>query len=67
MLVEAVVLGFVGAGMMVVTHRYNLDFSQLVRSERDLRGRQAETEQLSEENRRIALTDALSELPNRRQ
>ncbi|MDI1297363.1 MAG: EAL domain-containing protein [bacterium] len=67
MLVESVVLGFVGAGMMVVTHRYNLDFSKLVRSERDLRGRQAETEKLSEENRRIAFTDALSELPNRRQ
>ena len=67
MLVEAVVLGFVGVGMMVVTHRYNLDFSKLVRSERDLRSRQAETEKLSEENRRIAFTDALSELPNRRQ
>lgn len=67
MLVEAIVLSFVGIGMIVVTHRYNLDFSKLVRSERDLRGRQAETEKLSEENRRIAFTDALSDLPNRRQ
>lgn len=67
MLVEAIVLSFVGIGMIVVTHRYNLDFSKLVRSERDLRSRQAETEKLSEENRRIAFTDALSDLPNRRQ
>ncbi|MEQ6333769.1 EAL domain-containing protein [Sphingobium sp. MK2] len=67
MLVEAIVLSFVGIGMMVVTHRYNRDFSKLVHSERDLRARQAETEKLSEENRRIAFTDALSDLPNRRQ
>ncbi len=67
MLVEAVVLGCVGLGMMIVTHRYNLDFSKLIRSQRDLRNRQAETEKLSDENRRIALTDALSGLPNRRQ
>ncbi|WP_295636082.1 EAL domain-containing protein [Novosphingobium sp.] len=35
-------------------------------SRRDLRNRQQETEKLSEENRQIALTDALSGLPNRR-
>ena len=67
MLVEAIVLGCVGVGMMIVTHRYNLDFSKLICSQRDLRNRQAETEKLSEENRQIALTDALSGLPNRRQ
>ncbi len=66
MLVEAVVLFFVGAGMMVVTYRFNLDFANLIRSQRNLRMRQAETEKLSEENRRIAFTDALSGLPNRR-
>lgn len=66
MLVPAVVLGFVGVGMMVVTYRYNQDFAELVRSQRDLKNRQRETEMLSEENRRIALTDALSGLPNRR-
>ncbi|WP_238550658.1 EAL domain-containing protein [Blastomonas sp. AAP53] len=67
MAAEAVVLGCVGVGMMIVTHRYNLDFSNLIRSQRDLRNRQAETEKLSDENRKIALTDALSGLPNRRQ
>lgn len=66
MLVEAVVLIFVAVGMMVVTYRFNIDFSNLIRSQRDLRIRQIETEKLSEENRRIALTDALSGLPNRR-
>ena len=66
MLVEAVVLVFVGAGMMVVTYRFNIDFSNLIRSQRNLRMRQSETEKLSEENRRIAFTDALSGLPNRR-
>lgn len=67
MLVEAIVMGFVGFGMMVVVHRYNRDFAALIRSQRNLRIRQAETEKLSEENRRIALTDSLSGLPNRRQ
>jgi len=66
MLVEAIVLLFVGFGMIVVTLRYNIDFDQLIKSQRDLRVRQAETQKLSEENRRIALTDALSGLPNRR-
>ncbi len=66
MLVEAVVLVFVGAGMMVVTYRFNIDFANLIRSQRNLRMRQTETEMLSEENRRIAFTDALSGLPNRR-
>ena len=67
MLVEAIVLACVGLGMMIVTHRYNQDFSQLIVSRRALRTRQEETEKLSEENRRIALTDVLSGLPNRRE
>ena len=67
MLVEALALGFVGLGMMVVTDRYNRDFSQLIVSRHELRTRQEETEKLSEENRRIALTDSLSGLPNRRE
>lgn len=66
MMVQAIVLVCVGLGMMVVTHRYNLDFEQMIRSRRDLRLRQIETERLSEENRRVSLTDALSGLPNRR-
>jgi len=67
MLPVVVVLSFVSMGMIVVTHRYNNDFSDLIRSQRDLRLRQIEAERLSEENRRVALTDALSGLPNRRQ
>jgi diguanylate cyclase (GGDEF)-like protein len=66
MFTEAVVMLWVGIGMMIVTHRYNQDFAQLIQSRRDLRNRQAETEKLSEENRKIALTDPLSGLPNRR-
>ncbi len=66
MAVEAVVLAFVGLGMIVVAHRYNLDFAHLIRSQRDLRNRQIETERLSEENLRVSMTDALSGLPNRR-
>ncbi len=67
MVIESIVLCFVGWGMIVVTHRYNLDFADLIASQRHLRLRQIETERLSEENRRVSLTDALSGLPNRRQ
>jgi diguanylate cyclase (GGDEF)-like protein len=66
MLPVAVVLFFVCIGMMHVVHRYNIDFYDLVCSQRDLRTRKAEAERLSEENHRAALTDALSQLPNRR-
>lgn len=64
---QAVVLCVVCAGMVVVTHRYNLSFSELIRSQRILRARQYEAEKLSEENRRIAFSDPLSGLPNRRE
>lgn len=67
MLSQSVVLSLVCAGMVVVTHRYNLSFSELIRSQRILRTRQLETEKLSEENRRIAFSDPLSGLPNRRE
>ena len=66
MWVEASILAFVGLGMVYVLNRYNRSFAELIYSQRDLRTRQLETERLSEENRRIALTDALSGLPNRR-
>ncbi|MBC2668423.1 putative bifunctional diguanylate cyclase/phosphodiesterase [Novosphingobium piscinae] len=66
MWVEASILAFVGLGMVHVLNRYNRSFAELIYSQRDLRNRQLETERLSEENRRIALTDALSGLPNRR-
>lgn len=66
MWVEASILSFVGIGMVIVLRRYNESFAELINSQRDLRTRQLETERLSEDNRRIALTDALSGLPNRR-
>lgn len=66
-LAQTIVLCLVSAGMMVVTLRYNEAFSQLVRSRATLRKRQLETEKLSEENRRIAFSDPLSGLPNRRE
>lgn len=67
MLSQSVVLCIVAVGMVAVTHRYNLSFSALIRSQRNLRIRQHETEKLSEENRRIAFSDPLSGLPNRRE
>lgn len=67
MLAQSVVLTLVCVGMIVVTHRFNLSFSELIRSQRVLRARQVEAEMLSEENRRIAFSDPLSGLPNRRE
>jgi len=67
MLTQAIVLCLVSAGMVVVVHRHNLSFAELIRSQRTLRMRQHETEKLSEENRRIAFSDPLSGLPNRRE
>lgn len=63
---QSVMFGFVGLGMVTVLNRYNRSFADLIHSQRDLRLRQLETERLSEDNRQIALTDALSGLPNRR-
>jgi len=67
LLPQALVLACVCGGMGVVTHSYNRSFSEVVRSRRTLALRQLETEKLSEENRRIAFTDPLTGLPNRRE
>jgi diguanylate cyclase (GGDEF)-like protein len=64
--VEATNLGLAGVVMMVILARYNRSFNDLIRSQRTLRMRRDESEKLAAENRRIALTDALSGLPNRR-
>lgn len=67
LLPQSLVLCCVCAGMAVVTHSFNRSFSEVVQSRRTLHIRQLETEKLSEENRRIAFSDPLSGLPNRRE
>jgi diguanylate cyclase (GGDEF)-like protein len=67
LLPQSLVLCCVCLGMAVVTHSFNRSFSEVVESRRTLSIRQQETERLSEENRRIAFSDPLSGLPNRRE
>ena len=64
---QSLVLCCVCAGMAVVTQSFDRSFSELVRSRRTLHMRQIQTEKLSDENRRIAFTDPLTGLPNRRE
>ncbi|MFN4025547.1 MAG: putative bifunctional diguanylate cyclase/phosphodiesterase [Hyphomonas sp.] len=66
MLAVAIMLTMVAGGMVVILYKYNNTFSKLIRSRQVLRQRQLETQKLSDENRRIAFTDPLSGLPNRR-
>lgn len=66
MLPEALMLTFVAGGMIFILYKYNNTFSKLIRSRLILRQRHLETQKLSDENRRIAFTDPLSGLPNRR-
>lgn len=66
MWMEAVNLGLAGTVMMIILRRYHGQFNDLIRSQRTLQVRRAESQRLAGENRRIALTDALSGLPNRR-
>jgi len=66
MVPEALMLALVAAGMIIILYRYNRTFSKLIRSKRILLQRQEETQKLSDDNRRIAFTDPLSGLPNRR-
>jgi len=66
MLPEALMLTLVAGGMVFILYKYNSTFSKLIRSRHILRQRQLETQKLSDENRRIAYTDPLSGLPNRR-
>lgn len=67
MLPQALVLCCVCVGMAVVTHSFDRSFSEVVQSRRTLHIRQMETQKLSEENRRIAFTDPLTGIPNRRE
>ena len=66
MMPEAIMLAVVAAGMINILYRHNGTFSKLISSRSILRQRQLDTEKLSDENRRIAFTDPLSGLPNRR-
>jgi len=66
MRVEAINFALVGSAMIVLLYRQHRSFLALVQSRRDLHLRQSETQKLSDENRRIAFTDALTGLPNRR-
>jgi len=66
MMPEALMLTLVAGGMVFILYKYNYTFSKLIRSRHILRQRQLETQKLSDENRRIAYTDPLSGLPNRR-
>lgn len=66
MLAEALMLTMVAGAMVVILYKYNATFAKLIRSRHVLRQRQLETQKLSDENRRIAFTDPLSGLPNRR-
>lgn len=66
MMPEAIMLSLVAGGMVVILYKYNITFSKLIRSRKILHQRQLETQKLSDENRRIAFTDPLSGLPNRR-
>lgn len=67
LLPQAIVLCCVCVGMAFITHGFNRSYYELIRSRRILRQRQLEAEKLSEENRRIAFTDALTGMPNRRE
>ena len=66
MLVVSLNFALITLAIVLLMFRQHRSFDALVRSRRDLRRRQLETRKLSDENRRIALTDALSGLPNRR-
>ena len=66
MRVEAINIGLVGSALIYLLYRQHRSFTDLIQSRRDLHLRQIETQKLSDENRVIAFTDALSGLPNRR-
>jgi diguanylate cyclase (GGDEF)-like protein len=63
----AVNMILVTVGLIIIMFRNYDDFSGLIRSRKVLLDRQREMQTLSDENRRIAYTDSLTGLPNRRQ
>lgn len=63
---QAVMLTLLSIAMMFVLYRQDRAFGELIASRRELAIRHLQAERLGEENKQIALTDALSGLPNRR-
>jgi diguanylate cyclase (GGDEF)-like protein len=59
-------IGLVSLVMIRVLLNSFKGFVELVRSQRDMAEKSAETARLSEENARLAMTDSLTGLPNRR-
>ncbi|MFN7056266.1 putative bifunctional diguanylate cyclase/phosphodiesterase [Hyphomonas sp.] len=66
MLPVAIMQTLVSAGMVVNLYKYNITFSKLITSRKVLRHRQLEAQRLSDENRKIAFSDPLTGMPNRR-
>jgi len=60
-------VALVTVAMVFILFTYYRDFEALIRSQKELTARQAETQRLSDENHRLANLDSLTNLPNRRQ
>ncbi|MCW5706175.1 EAL domain-containing protein [Shinella sp.] len=60
-------VALVTVAMVFILFTYYRDFGALIRSQKELTARQAETQRLSDENHRLANLDSLTNLPNRRQ
>ncbi|MFC3072915.1 putative bifunctional diguanylate cyclase/phosphodiesterase [Shinella pollutisoli] len=60
-------VALVAVAMVFILFTYYRDFEALIRSQKELTARQAETQRLSDENHRLANLDSLTNLPNRRQ
>ncbi len=62
----AINMALVSVAMVYILFKHYAGFVELIESQKALVAKQAETQKLSEENRRLADTDSLTELPNRR-
>lgn len=62
----AINMALVAVAMVYILFRHYGNFVELIESQKALVAKQTETQRLSDENRRLADTDSLTELPNRR-
>lgn len=62
----AINMALVAIAMVYILLKHYGNFVDLIESQKALVAKQAETQKLSDENRRLADTDSLTELPNRR-